>query len=254
MIRSSFWRPAAAALLFALALAALRTSPTPIMARQEATPATQYSCDNATPVAATPVMADSGMPSMAGMDMGSAMAGMEMAVEFDQMYIDMMLPHHASIVAMAQAALPRLQDDRLREIAQTIIDVQTAEQAELRGYREEFYGSPEPMPMDAHMMEMMSQAMPGMGSMAQMAEQMDPSAQVALLCAAEETDLAFIDLAIPHHQAAIAASQAALDQATHQEIKDFAQKVIEDQEREITELSAIREEVYGSATPEPVGA
>ncbi len=194
MTRSFFWRPGAAALLFALAFAALRTSAAPVMARQEATPAAQYSCDNASPVAATPVMADSGMPSMAGMDMGSPMAGMEMAVEFDQMYIDMMLPHHASIVAMAQAALPR-----------------------------------------------------------QMAEQMDPSAQVALLCAAEDPNLAFIDLAIPHHQAAIAASQAALDQATHQEIKDFAQKVIEDQEREIAELSAIREEVYGSATPEPVG-
>jgi uncharacterized protein (DUF305 family) len=42
-------------------------------------------------------------------------AGMDhMAMEFDQMYIDMMIPHHQSIIALAQAALPRLTDERLR--------------------------------------------------------------------------------------------------------------------------------------------
>lgn len=255
MTRHLFWRPAVVALLLALAVAALRTSSAPVMARQEATPTTGYSCENATPSAATPAMTDSGMGGMemgtpmADMGMGTPMAGMEMNMELDQLYIDMMLAHHAGIIAMAQAALPELEDERLREIAQNIIDVQTEERGELRDYREEFYGSPEPAPMDESMMSMMSMMMPGMGTMEEMSLQMDPDAQVALICAAEDTDLAFIDMTIAHHQMAITSSETAVDQATNQEIKDFAQKVIEDQQREIDELSSIREELYGSATP-----
>jgi uncharacterized protein (DUF305 family) len=170
---------------------------------------------------------------------------MEMDVEFDQLYIDMMLPHHGSIIAMAQAALPRLQDERLREIAQNIIDTQSAEQEELRGYREQFYGSADPAPMDDHTMDMMMTAMPGMGSMDDMMFQMDATAQVAAICAAEDADLGFIDLAVPHHEMAIAASATALEQATHPEIHDFAQRVIDAQSAEIEELSTIRAELSG---------
>lgn len=109
--------------------------------------------------------------------------------------------------------------------------------------------------MDAGMMGMMDEMMPGMPvSMGEMAMPMDPATQVAAFCAADDPDLAFIDLTIPHHRAAIAASEAALDQATHDEVRAFAGRVIEAQQREIAELSAIREALYGSATPEAVGA
>jgi uncharacterized protein (DUF305 family) len=210
------------------------------IAAQEATPAMTYSCESA--AAASP------MAGMEGMAMGTPAGEHDMAgerVEFDQLYIDMMLPHHGSIVAMAQAALPRLQDERLREIAQNIIDTQSAEQEELRGYREQFYGSADPAPMDDHTMDMMMTAMPGMGSMDDMMLQMDATAQVAAICAAEDADLGFIDLAIPHHEMAIVASEAALEQSTHSEIRDFAQRVIDAQSAEIEELSAIRAELSG---------
>ncbi len=196
-----------------------------------------------------------GMDVMAGMDMASPMAGVDPAtMDFDQMYIDMMIPHHASIIALAEAALPRLQDERLQEIAQTVIETQGAEIEELRGYREEFYGDPEPAPMDPSMMEAMTQMLPGTGDMEEMAFEMDAAAQVAAICGAADADLAFIDLTIPHHRMAIAASETAMARATHQEIRDFAEGVIDAQQREIDELSAIRRELYGSATPEAVGA
>jgi uncharacterized protein (DUF305 family) len=215
--------------------------------RQGGTLAPAYSCDGATPMAATPAM-DHG--SMGGMGTGTPMAGMEIGAEFDQLYIDMMIPHHASIVAMAQASLPRLTDERLQEIAQTIINTQTAEVEDLRGYREQFYGSAEPMPLDEPMMGQMMQAMPGMGSMEAMAVQMDPVAQVAAFCSAADPDLAFIDNTIAHHEMAITASEAALEQATHPEIASFAQRVIEDQQAEVDELTAIRADLHhGSATP-----
>ncbi len=247
MRRHTFWRPLGAALLFALAFSVPR-GPGVAVGQPDATP-TAYSCDNI----ATP-MPDMSTP-MAGMDHEAMDMGTPaMSAEFDQMYIDMMMPHHESIVAMAQAALNRLEDDRLREIAQRIIDAQSAEMDELRGYRNDFYGDGDPMPMNEQMMGMMTQMMPGMGSMEEMAMQMDATSQVAAICEAEDADLAFIDLTIPHHVMAIAASEAAREQATHDEIRAFAERVIEDQQREIVELQEIRMELYGSATPEPVDA
>ena len=165
------------------------------------------------------------------------------------MYIDMMIPHHASIIALAQAAQDRLTEERLQTIAANIITAQQAEIEELRGYREQWYGSPEPMPMDEGMMDMMMEMMPGMGDMGSMQMQMDPEALVATFCGAEDPDVAFIDLTIPHHEMAIRASEAALEQATHDEIRAIAERVIQDQQREIDELSAIRQELTGEATP-----
>jgi uncharacterized protein (DUF305 family) len=213
------------------------------MDARDATPAAAYSCQTtmiASPTAGTPTGA---MDDMTGIDMGTPMAGM--SAEVDQRYIDMMIPHHASIIALAQAAQDRLTDERLTAIAENIITTQEAEIEELRGYREQFYGSPEPMPMDetiASMMEMM----PNMDDMAML---MDPKAVAANFCEAEDPDLAFIDLTIPHHQMAIMASEAVLEQATHEEILSVAERVIHDQQQEIDELQIIRDELASEGTP-----
>ncbi|MEJ7763554.1 MAG: DUF305 domain-containing protein [Thermomicrobiales bacterium] len=244
MRRSSHWRIAATALMLLVAVAVARGGSATV-ALQDATPAaTPASCDTA----ATP-SAGMGM-GMSTPTSGMAMGTPTMAVEFDQSYIDMMIPHHASIVALAQAALPRLTDDRLRTLAGEIISAQTAEVQELRDYREQFYGSPDPMMLSE---QEMGRMMSGMTMpMGEMMAQMDATTQVATFCAAPDPDLAFIDLVIPHHQSAIVASEAALAEAVHPEIRDFAQRVIDAQVREIEELSVIRHERYGSATPEPV--
>ncbi len=242
--RISMWRASACAVLLALGALTLRGgSAATVGARQEATPATSYSCDSMLPDA-TPAADEHGR---AGMETGTPASGM--AVEFDQLYIDMMIPHHQSIIALAQVALPRLTDARLQAIAQNIVAGQSAEIPELERYRQQFYGSAEPHPMDQAMMDQMMQIMPGMGSMEDMAKQMDAAALVAEFCAAADPNLTFIDLTIPHHEMAIAASEMALAQATHQEIKDFAQTVIDAQQREIDELTAIRGELAGEATP-----
>jgi uncharacterized protein (DUF305 family) len=214
----------------------------PATAAQEATPAMTYACvvGGSTPVAMTHEMPMAGTPA-AGMD--------HMAMEFDQMYIDMMIPHHQSIIALAQAALPRLTDERLQEIANAVIETQGAEITQLQEYREAWYGDPTPMPMDEAMMAAMGQMMPGMGDMEAMAAQMDAEALVAAFCAVENPDLGFIDLTIPHHAMAIAASEAALEQAAHPEIQEVAQQVIDAQQREIEELTAIRQSLAESATP-----
>ena len=236
-------RAATAAIILAFVLIPFFT-PSGVAA-QEATPTMTYSCETA--------MTASPMAGMEGMAMGTPAAGEhDMAgegVEFDQLYIDMMVPHHESIIAMAQVAQDRLSDERLRTMAETIVTDQEREVAELRGYRDMFYGSPRTMPMDRAMMDMMMERMPGMGDMDEMAMLMDAGALVGAFCVAEDPDLAFIDLTIPHHQMAIDASMVAYLQAVHPEIKEIARGVIEAQEREIEELTAIRTELTGESTP-----
>ncbi len=133
-------------------------------------------------------------------------------------------------------------------MAENIIASQVQEMAELQAYRVEFYGAGDPLPMDE---QSMMQLMPGMtSSMDDTMALMNPETLVATFCNASDFDLAFIDLVLPHHQSAVDASEVALDQATHVEIRDFAQRVIEDQQREIDILLTVRIELYGSATPD----
>jgi uncharacterized protein (DUF305 family) len=184
-----------------------------------------------------------------GHDMGTPGMMQGEMVEFDQMYIDMMIPHHESIMALAEIALPELDDPRLQEIAQAIIDAQGPEIEELRLLRGDWYGSPEPAMMDDAMMGMMTEMMPGMGSADDMMMQMSAEAQVQAFCAAGDKDLAFIDLVIPHHQMAIDSSMIAVEQAAHPELVAIAERVIAAQQAEIDELETIRAELTGVATP-----
>jgi uncharacterized protein (DUF305 family) len=173
------------------------------------------------------------------------MEGMHHQAEFDLMYIDMMIPHHESIIALGQVALPELTDPRLIEIAEAVVETQTAEIDALTELRQEWYGDAEPVSMN-----MMMEGMPGMGTdMAMMEQQMSAELQVQSFCAAEDKDLAFIEQVIPHHQMAIDASEMALEQAVHPELKEIAQDVIDAQQQEIDTLEAIRAELMGEATP-----
>lgn len=193
---------------------------------------------------------EAGTP-MAGMDHGAmghgeGTPGMEMEqVEFDLMYIDMMIPHHESIIALAQVAQGELTHPDLIEIAAAIVETQDAEIQEMELLRETWYPGAAPVSMEAMM------GMPGMEGtdMTAMDQQMSAEWQVQTFCAAEDKDLAFIEQVIPHHQMAIEVSEAALEHAVHPELTAIAQRVIEDQQHEIEELETIRAELAGEATP-----
>jgi uncharacterized protein (DUF305 family) len=60
-----------------------------------------------------------------------------------------------------------------------------------------------------------------------------------------EYDLRFIDLMIPHHEGAVMMASDALKNATHQELKDMAAKMIKDQQKEIEQLKKWRQNWYG---------
>ncbi len=168
-------------------------------------------------------------------------------IEFDQLYIDMMIPHHASIIALAEAAIPNLTDPWLIELAHDIIDAQSAENEQLADWRTAWYGDPIPAGDETSMM-LMLEAMP-IATMDEMMREMDAAWQVETFCAAADPDLAFIEQAIRHHQMAIDASEIAIEQAVHPELAAFAEQVIADQQAEIDLLNEILAEYEGAGTP-----
>lgn len=227
--------------LFAATFAA--TIPARTASVQDASPTPPWSCDDLQDEA-TPGGDHMGMDmATPGADHGGMDMDMSMSMDIDLMYIDMMIAHHSSVIALAEVALARLTDERVIEIAENIIKAQTAENAELRGYREDLYGSAKEMPMGEQMMDLMSEMMPGAGSMADMSFQMNAEAQVRAFCGQDNPDLAFIDMVIPHHEMAVVTSEAVVANGTHPEIIMFAKRVITDQTAEIAVLKAIRDKI-----------
>jgi uncharacterized protein (DUF305 family) len=176
-----------------------------------------------------------------------AVAAAPAQAEFDQLFIDMMVPHHQGAVEMALVAQARAEHQEIKDMAQAILRGQSAEIDQMRAWRLAWYGSGETpvlsvMPM-FHEMNGQVMVMPAM-NMAQDVER--------LRAAPEPFDRAFIDEMIPHHQSAIDAAQIAQRQAIHPEIRDLAAAIIADQQREIDQMRTWRLAWYGSAAATPV--
>lgn len=194
--------------------------------------------------AASPTTSDSapGTSTAAG-TMASTPQAME-TPSFDQQFIDMAIPHHATIVSAAGAALIRVEDPELRAVAVDIILDQAVEVDKLRDLRMRLAGSSLPTPMDMAMMT----NMPGMAGIdpTAIAQQMNPAAFTAQVCDAPEVDLTFIDLTIAHHEVAVMMAQVAMEQATDPELQALATHSALTQQTQIAELQQIRDRLAGA--------
>lgn len=189
---------------------------------------TGSAADTTTP--ATPA-ASAASPTASGHDMHD-MSGTPMAdADMTLMFIDGMIPHHESAIAMAEIALERAEHQEIRDIAQAIIDAQQAEIDQLRAYRDAWYpGAPT------------TSGMPGMEHMTGMAMSDD---ELAELRAADPFDRAFIDMMIPHHESAVAMAQAIRETTDRAEIRTMADEIIRTQQQEIDQLRSWHAEWYG---------
>jgi uncharacterized protein (DUF305 family) len=160
----------------------------------------------------------------------------------DELFIDMMVPHHEGAVEMARIALERSQRPEIRAMAEEIIAGQDDEIRQMREWRLAWFGSSDTPPMS----EMPSMgAMPGHGAAG---HAMDMQAEVdALRAAGEPFDLAFIDAMIPHHQSALEAAQLLLESTERQELRQLGEAIITAQQREIDQMLAWRAAWYPDA-------
>jgi uncharacterized protein (DUF305 family) len=168
-------------------------------------------------------------------------AGSAPSAPFDQVFIDMMVPHHEGAVEMARIAQERGEHAEIEQLADTIIRAQNEEIGRMKQWRKAWFGSDETPPM-SRMPMVPGAAMRGHGS----GGTMDMAADVEKLrTAAPPFDRAFIDAMIPHHESAIDAARAAETRAQRQEIKELAKAIIADQQREIEQMRRWRQAWYG---------
>lgn len=95
-----------------------------------------------------------GMPDMPAMAPGAMMAGMDMAAEaialcnapepFDLAFIDAMIPHHESAIAMANVGLDNSTRPEMIAFHEGVIDAQQAEVNQMREWRALWYGAATP--------------------------------------------------------------------------------------------------------------
>jgi len=159
-----------------------------------------------------------------------------MSAPFDRQFIDMMVPHHQSAVAMARVALTRAQHPQIKTLAQSIISDQNSEIARMTTWRKQWYGSATtPSLANMPMLPGMKMSMSGMSMMH----------DIASLKTANPFDKVFIDDMTPHHQMAIDAATLELARGSHQQLKDLALAIIKGQSREEGLMEAYRELWYG---------
>jgi uncharacterized protein (DUF305 family) len=154
-------------------------------------------------------------------DESSGAAASSSAVPFDRAFIDAMVAHHESAIEMAEAAKAEgLGQADLVKIAGDIIRTQQAEIGQMKGWRQEWFGSSEIDPEGAEALPL-SEAEMGMQHMADD------------LVGAEDVDQAFASMMIDHHEGAVRMAELAVEQGRHAEIRDLAKRIIAAQEREI---------------------
>jgi uncharacterized protein (DUF305 family) len=227
--------PRIATLTAALTIALLIGAPA-LAARQEATP-TASVCD----VVASPVTSPNSTPQHGHMVVESP------EIEFDLLFIDLMVDHHEGAIIMAQVALERGEHAEVRALAAEIIAAQTTEIAQLEAWRDTWFPNAERVPLDT-LAAQLDASIAGMMDMAATphAGMMDAAGSLVSLCAAGEPfDLAFIDAMIPHHDSAIAMANVALERSSRPEIKELALTIIEAQATEIELMRELRSSWYG---------
>lgn len=80
--------------------------------------------------------------SMMGMD--TDLTALKEAKPFDREFIDQMIPHHQAAIKMARVELRDGEDQETKDLAQAIVDAQSAEIEQMNEWREKWYGAPSP--------------------------------------------------------------------------------------------------------------
>jgi uncharacterized protein (DUF305 family) len=158
----------------------------------------------------------------------------------DQRFIVMMIPHHDEAIAMAELALSRARRPEIRALAQQISAAQTAENARMRLWYRQWYGTEVPAQSLAGRGMGLGMGMPGMG-MAGMGT--GPEA----LRAASDFDRAFLERMIPHHRMGVMMASHACLVAQHPELRRLQGAMVRLQNQEIERMQSWYSQWYGVA-------
>ena len=103
--------------------------------------------------ACTPAGTTSGSPSAGAhvspnVDPSNSGGASAEGTDLDRAFIDMMVPHHESAIAMAKIAQERAEHQELKDMAVEIVKAQEGEISQLHEWRVAWFGSPDTPSMD----------------------------------------------------------------------------------------------------------
>lgn len=140
----------------------------------------------------------------------------------DQHFIVRMIPHHDEAIAMAELALTRAKRPQIRALAERIKASQTAENAQMRRWYRQWFGTDVP-PWTASGMGM-GMGMPGM------------STSLEVLRTAPDFDRAFIEQMIPHHRMGVRMASHAQWNTQHPPLRELEAAMVKAQSQEIAQM------------------
>ena len=146
----------------------------------------------------------------------------------DAQFLEGMVPHHAAAVSMAQAELQRGTDPQARGLAQSIVDEQQREIAEMTQLDQQLFGrSPSPTRMG------------GMGELMGLPLSMNMSTMGSEVLAAPDPDRTFLMMMLPHHASAMVMADEATRSAGDPRVKALAGSIVTAQAREIGQMQTM---------------
>jgi len=164
---------------------------------------------------------------MGAMDnMMNEMHAMEMSGNVDHDFAMMMKSHHQAAIDMAQAELSSGKDEKLKEIAQKIIQTQQSEINELEAILNSTKNAAknyDPTRKDDGFAKVMEKNMTMMMEM--------PKSDGSL-----STDHQFANMVIPHHQSAVFMAEGFKQHGKDAKLLSMAKKMVTDQNKEIEEF------------------
>ena len=151
----------------------------------------------------------------------------------DIMFVQGMIPHHAQAIAMSEMAVQRAGSPQVKDLAARI---QAAQQPEIEQMTAllRAWNAPVPdaySPMGGTGQVHHGGGMPGMMS----GDQMQQLGQAT----GDAFDRMFLQTMITHHQGAIAMAETERKDGQNPEARELAQRIIDDQQREITEMQKL---------------
>lgn len=180
---------------------------------------------------------------------GSGWSGMPMGQRSaDAHFIVMMIPHHEGAIAMAELALQRSRRPEIRGLAERIRTSQSQENAQMRRWYGQWYGSDVPswpglgwgqgMSMGGGM---------GMGGMGMGMGMPGFSTSLDALRTAPDFDRAFLEQMIAHHRMGVMMASHAQGGTVHPELRELEATMVRVQSAEIEQMARWYQQWFGTA-------
>jgi uncharacterized protein (DUF305 family) len=155
-----------------------------------------------------------------------------------------MMVHHAQAVEMAEIVRDKTESEEIRTLAADIALTQQAQIGQMQGWLQVWDLPPTATePAMSWMGHPTEGRMPGMASPEEINELQQASS--------EEADVLFLQLMIPHHEAAVPMAEAVLEESDRKEVERLAGSIMASQQAEIELMRALLQRRGVSVEDEP---